>query len=243
MATSQKLGTAELLYECAQQIGLKPAWVTPNGMFAFSVDGQEKYVNFARSPLNTHNAISLAENKYLTRLILARNNLPNIPFAWARTTEEAKAFLDEHGTIIAKPNMGSGSRDIHIITDPAQLEGLRIGGYILEKYIPGKEFRYLILGNEVIAVHRSDYGTSVEETRPLERISFPRNEWNPELVSAALKTAQMLELKFAAIDFMIDDSGTAYILEANARPGLKWFHAPTSGPAVDVARLFLEAVL
>jgi hypothetical protein len=26
-------------------------------------------------------------------------------------------------------------------------------------------------------------------------------------------------------------------------PGLKWFHAPSRGPAVDVARLFLESIV
>jgi hypothetical protein len=29
----------------------------------------------------------------------------------------------------------------------------------------------------------------------------------------------------------------------NTMPGLKWFHAPSSGPVVDVARLFLESVI
>jgi len=52
----------------------------------------------------------------------------------------------------------------------------------------------------------------------------------------------LLDLNFAAVDYMIDDTGTAYILEVNTTPGLKWFHAPTSGPVVDVARLFLEAI-
>jgi glutathione synthase/RimK-type ligase-like ATP-grasp enzyme len=50
-------------------------------------------------------------------------------------------------------------------------------------------------------------------------------------------------LRFAAIDFIVGPDGKARILEVNSSPGMKWFHAPTSGPVVDVAHLFLRAML
>jgi len=62
------------------------------------------------------------------------------------------------------------------------------------------------------------------------------------LISSSLQVAHILDLKFAAVDYLVEPSGKAYILEVNTTPGLKWFHAPTSGPVVDVARQFLTAV-
>lgn len=241
MTTTDKLGTAELLYRSAQHMGLDPTWITPNGMFVVSVDGREIYINLARSPLNSHASVDLAKDKYLTRLILERHGMQNIPFAQPEMHAEAVAFLRTHGKIIAKPITGAGAHDIHIVTNEAQLQVLEINKYILEKYIAGRELRYLILNDAVIGVHRSEYGTSVEENRPLQRISIPQVAWNHSLVSTSLRIAHILDLRFAAVDFLIDASGRAYILEVNSMPGLKWFHAPTSGPVVNVARKFLEA--
>jgi glutathione synthase/RimK-type ligase-like ATP-grasp enzyme len=242
MATKLSLGTAEILFRCAQQKGLQPEWVRPNGLFAITVDGQERYVNFACSPLNSHTSVTLARDKYLTRLILERHELQNIPFARPETMEQATTFLQTYQKIIAKPVNGSGSRDIHLITDVTQLKELLIKNYILEQYITGKEMRYLILDGTVIGVHQSEYGTSVAADRALQRISFPPEAWDPVLMELSLQVAHILGLQFAAIDFLIDDSGRIYILEANATPGLKWFHAPTAGPAIDVAELFFDAL-
>jgi len=243
MSSSPKLGTAQLLYKSAQQMGLNPAWVIPDGLFAISAAGQEHYIHFARSPLNSHTSASLAKNKYLTRLILERHGMRNIPFSRPQTYAEAAAFLDEHGKIIAKPVGGAGARDIHIVTATAQLEALQLTKYILEKYIAGTELRYLVLNGRIIGVHRSEYGVSVEATRDLQRISYEQTSWNRALVSSSIQIADALGLRFAAVDYLLDPSDIPYVLEVNTTPGLKWFHAPSSGPAVDVARLFLEAII
>lgn len=238
-----KLGTAELLFRCAQQMGLSPVWVTPLNVFAVVVNGRERYINLARSPLNSDASVALAKDKYVTRRILERHHMQNIPYALPRTQSEAEAFLDIHGTAIAKPVTGAGARDIHIVTDRAQLAALKIDQYILEKYITGKELRYLVLDGEVVGVHCSEYGTSVAEDRPLKRISYPRNTWDAALIESSLHVADILNLRFATVDYLVDASERAYILEVNTMPGFKWFHAPSSGPVVDIARLFLESVV
>jgi len=242
MATSQRLGTTELLYRCAREMGLSPSWVKPNHTFAISTDDGERYVSFTRSPLNSHLGRDLAKDKHLTRLIMQRHNLPNIPFLQANTQAEAAQFLDTYKKIIAKPTHGSGAHDIHVITDTAMLAPLTIPDYILEQYIAGEEIRYLVLNESVIGVYRSDYGTSVDEHRPLRCISYPQTMWSPVLSNLSLETTRILGLRFAAVDFMIDRSGRGYILEVNTMPDFKWFHAPSAGPAVNVAQLFLEAM-
>lgn len=237
----QKLGTAELLFQSAERMGLRPCWITPGGLFAVSLNGQERYINFARSPLNSHTGTSLTKNKYLTRLVLERHQMPNIPFMRPDSHLAASTFLQVHGKIIAKPLTGSGAHDIHLITTTQQLRKLHLTRYILEKYIVGQELRYLVLNGTVIGVHRSDYGSSVREDRSLQRISYHYNTWDSDLVSSTIRIAHVLGLNFAAVDYLVSPGGRTYILEVNSSPGLKWFHAPTSGPVVDVARQFLEA--
>lgn len=243
MDIAPKLSSAELLYRHAHKMGLKPAWISPGGLFAVTTNNGLEYVNSCSSSLNSHTSVSLSKNKYLTRLICEQHNLPNIPFMRPKTAEQAQQFLAKHRKIIVKPVSGSGSRDIHIVDDIAQIANLDISLYIFEKYILGKEMRYLILNGSVIGVHHSEYGTSVDEHRDLQRISLAQADWDADLTDMSIKLASIIGLKFGAIDYLVDDEDNAYILEVNSAPGIKWFHAPTSGPPIDVARLFLEAMV
>ena len=243
MATSSNMSTTGLLFRRAGEMGLEPEWLVRNGLFAVTINGKEQFINFERSPFNSHIGISLSGNKYLTRLILKRNGLPNIPFCKPRNIQKAEEFLAIHGKIIAKPLRGSGSRDINIVTNKAQLSSLEITKYILEKYIAGIELRYLVLEGKVIAVHQSIYGQSVEASRTLERVSFEEIQWDAERVEMSLAVAKLLGLKFVAVDYLITPQGESYILEVGSAPGFKWFHAPSSGPSIDIAKLFLEAYI
>ena len=163
-------------------------------------------------------------------------------------------FLNQYKRIIAKPFNGYGSKDINVVTTKSHLYDLDITKYILEEYITGKEMRVLVLNSTVIAIHYSSYGLKIndepdlrlisqDDNRDLKRISIPLAQWDPVLVDMALMTARVMGLKFAAVDFIITKEGTVRILEVNSTPGLRWFHFPSSGPAVDVARLFLEAIV
>lgn len=90
LVPSQKPDTAALLFKCAQQMTLTPVWATCN-VFAITMGGQEKYINFARSPLNSDASAALAKSKYATRRIRERHGMPNIPFTLPRTHAEAEA--------------------------------------------------------------------------------------------------------------------------------------------------------
>ncbi len=245
MSADFKLTTSELLFRSALQMGLEPVWLTARQeAFAITMtSGEERYINRTTSSLNSQAGASLAENKHLTRVVLKRHGLPNIPFIRATSYAQASAFLEMYDTIIAKPVKGCGSSDIHIVTTSAQIQALQLERYILEQYIPGKEMRYLVLNGAVIAVHRSEYGSSVAADRKLERISRPILAWDPQLVALSLQITEVLGLTFTAVDFMVTPEGKAYVLEVNTRPGLKWFHAPSSGPVVNVAHMLLEATL
>ena len=241
--TTTKLSSSELLFRQATRMDLNPAWIVEGGLFAISTPVGERYVREGQSIFNSQISSNLAKNKHLTRAVLARHGVPNIPFARPKTMDEAIAFLHAHQKIIVKPYGGSGSQNIRIVEDRNQLLGVDVGQYIFEQYIAGREMRYLVLNGEVIAVHESRYGVSVAADRDLERISYQQTDWDDELTDLSLRIAKMLGLRFAAVDFLIDANGKYHVLEVNSSPGLKWFHAPTSGPSVDVAGLFMNALL
>ena len=243
ISVPKRPGTVELLFKSALAMDLQPEWITQNGLFVITSPTGEHYINHERSSLNSHVSISLARNKYHTRLVLDRHNLPNIPYTKVKSLPEAEAFLAAHGTVIAKPLKGGGSVGIHIIRSAAQLQGLVLSDYILERYTPGKEMRYLVLQNKVIGVHESKYGESVAADRDLERISYDATTWDSKLVALSLETLRVLGLSFGTVDYMLHGDNEHYIIEVNSRPGFKWFHAPSEGPSVDVASMFLGAVI
>ena len=239
----KKLSTAELLFRSARQLSLNPVWITPLGVFEITVDGELHYIDLAHSPLNGDIGVALAKNKYVSRRIFERHHLQNIPFMLPLSQSDAKEFLKLHHKIIAKPVSGAGAKDIHIITEISQLDVLEIDKYILEKHITGKELRYLLLNGNIVGVHQSEYGDSVAEDRPLRRISFSKETWDPALLKSSVEIAKILNLNFAAIDYLIDNSGKAFILEVNTMPGFKWFHAPSIGPVVNLATLFMQSII
>lgn len=239
----KKLGTAVLLYASAKKMGLQPRWLVKNGPFTINTPDGERFVSYARSSLNSHVGAGISTNKYHTRVILSRHGLPNIPYARPKDATTARLFLLKHKTIVAKPVTGGGAKDIRIIKTIKMLSGMNVRKYIFEKYVVGKEMRYLILNNKVIAVHQSEYGTSVEADRYLERISYSKPAWDEQLTRLSLKISKVLGLRFIAVDFLVTETGQPFVLEVNTNPGLKWFHAPTSGPPVDVASMFLRAII
>ena len=240
---AKKIGTTKLLFNACKSLELSPTWVSDDDLFVINTRSGKRYIKSAASTLNNSNTTRLVQNKIHTRVILEDNGFSNIPFLNTPSLDEARGFLKEHKKIIVKPINGSGSVDIHIVNDQQALQEFDMEKYILEKYVLGKEMRYLLLNNKIIAVHESKYGTSVAADRHLERISLPESEWDKDLSRDALAIADIFDLKFAAVDYLIDPDNNAHILEVNTTPGLKWFHAPTEGPVVDVARMFMESMI
>jgi len=240
---TKKLGSAELLFRAANDLGLRPSWLKPGSIFVVPTADGERYVNCSSSSMNSQLSCSMTANKNTSRLILARKGFPTMAHLVTKSLAEAQAFLATYKKIIVKPIWGSNSHDVHIVELPEQLTRFDLAKYICEEYAPGKELRYLVLNNRIIGVHECQYGESVAEDRDLERISYRRIDWDPALVALSLQVAKAFDLRFAAVDYIIGADGRARILEINSAPGMKWFHAPTRGPIVDVARLFLQATL
>jgi glutathione synthase/RimK-type ligase-like ATP-grasp enzyme len=235
--------STHILFKTAQEMGLQPEMITPYGFFSIVTHNTIGYVFYSNSILNSHLSAQIANNKHLTRILLERHNLPNIPYLLPKNIQEATTFLEVHKKVILKPTKGSRSHDVHVITTKEQFEQFDLQLYILEKYIKGREMRYLVLNGEVIGVLEKVYDTAINDPSIVNRISYPQEEWDPTLVKTAIKVTECIGLKFGAVDYLIDEENTPHILEVNAAPALRKFHTPTKGPAIDVSRKFLEATV
>lgn len=235
--------TAELLFKEAKLLHLEPTWLTEYGLFSITVKNKKRYVYYSYSPINSHLSSRSVFDKHATRRILQDHNLPNIPYTLAATREDVQAFLRDQIAIIAKPKLGSHSRNIYLIRSTDDIPQLNYIDYIFEKYIKGKEYRYLVLDKKVVAVHQKLYEGPINNLDTLKRISFPKEQWSHALIDLALEATDVMHLSFAAIDFLIDQNGKPHILEINSAPGLWYFHHPAEGPTVNIARMFLETFL
>ena len=234
--------SANLLFNEAVKKNLNPKRLSKYGLFVINVKGSSFPVFYSSSILNTQLASTIATNKYSTRLILDENDLPNIPYCLPEDMASAAAFLNKHKSIIAKPTLGKHSTDIHLIKNKAELEGLNLRTYILEKYIEGKELRILILNHQVIAVHEKLYPAAINNPETVTRVSYPKSTWPKQICEVALAAAKSIGLNFCAVDFLINDKDF-YILEINSAPGLRWFQKPSSGPTINIASIFLDETI
>lgn len=232
--------SSEVLFKSAQDLGLNPKLLTDYGLFEVQYKGLPVYFFNGTSYLNNALSSYLAKNKHITRVVLGKNNLPNIPYLLPKDNDEAKEFLKEQGKIMIKPTHGDNSIGVMQISSAEELDGLDLSDSIIEKFISGEEYRTLVLNGEVIALHKYIHDFKVGGVR---RISFEEKDWDKELIEIAIKAAKALGLNFASVDFIKDPEGNLLILEINSSTGLWRFHEPDEGPAVDVSEKLINATL
>lgn len=237
------LRSATILFEEAQKLNLTPRWITDYGLFSIVIQDTTMYIFYSISFLNRHSTSYFAKNKHITRTILAVNNLPNIPFCLPQSQKEAWEFLKKYKTIIAKPTLGQHAQDVHLIKNANELKQIDISQYIMEQFIEGKEYRYLVLDHTILAVHHKSYPPPINDPKKVKRISLEKSQWDAEICDIAVRVTRVLNLRLAAVDFIVQKDGTYFILEVNAAPGIYHFHYPTKGPAINFSKILLEATI
>lgn len=224
-------------------MGLKPKWLNDFGLFEIEIGGQKHFIFHAYNMLNSQLGMQLARHKHLTRNVIDSYSMLNIPYIRPKTKKEVGEFLSKHKIIIAKPIFGFRAEGIYIIDSIKKIDKLDFENYLLEKFVRGKEMRYLVLNSRIVAVHQKVNIGVVNDPKTVKRISYAKDEWNKEMIKISLKLTQVMGLKFATVDFIINEQNKPYILEVNSAPGLYFFQYPTSGPSIDIAKMFLEASL
>jgi len=177
---------------------------------------------------------ALAMEKDLTKRLL-RDTCIRTP-DWIAGRAPGASVAERLGLpVIVKPVSGGSSVHLVLARSVAQVdEATEVAGrggdsVMYEAYVPGREFTVGILGEEPLPVveiepvrELFDFDCKYEQGMAIE--TAPARippELTRTLQSTALRVHRTLRLEhYSRVDFMVDEDGRAWCLEANALPGL-----------------------
>ncbi|MEZ4415392.1 MAG: D-alanine--D-alanine ligase [Gemmatimonadota bacterium] len=177
---------------------------------------------------------ALAMDKDLTKRLLRDAGIPTPD--WILGAADADAVVGRLGLpVIVKPASGGSTVGLTLVKDAADLDqatelASRSGDLpMYEQYVKGRELTVGILGNEALPVveiipaheifdYECKYQTGLaQEIAPADLIP----EVASQVQELALRVHRVLRLRdFSRVDFILDATGRAWCLEANALPGL-----------------------
>ena len=161
-----ELSTQALIKACLK-LGVKYEVLDRKDNFVrLKKEGRTEYVKQATKTSRDNCAsILIMRNKQLTKRILTEKGLPVSKGDVFESREEALAVFREHVPVpcVVKPNFTNMGKGITVFTEPPAFENFEkavdiafsYGGEILvEEYIPGDDYRFLVIGNVVQAVSK-----------------------------------------------------------------------------------------
>ena len=183
---------------------------------------------------------ALAMDKDLSKRLLRDAGIPTPGWISVRGREEGRRRLDEVAKtlglpVIVKPPSGGSTLGLTLAHDPEELEqaldlALEYEERVLfEAYVRGRELTVGILGDEALPVgeiipEHEIFDYECKYRPGMAQEIFPADlapELSAKLQEAALVAHRALGLRdFSRIDFILDEVGTGWCLEANALPGL-----------------------
>jgi glutathione synthase/RimK-type ligase-like ATP-grasp enzyme len=193
----------------------------------------ESWDNGRRVLLNKPSAVSLACDKLKTfRKLLPHVDI-NIPRVWTPDNfQEAQQLLDDSTTpILLARSLLSGHSGAGI-TVLRRGERIPQDAKIVVEYIKKKsEYRAHVVNGEVILLIQKKKRNGVEQTRDQALIRSHDNGWifacndvetPPEtLKPMCIKAVAALGLDFGAVDVIVAQDDSVFILEVNTAPGLE----------------------
>ncbi|MEW5895141.1 MAG: D-alanine--D-alanine ligase [Candidatus Omnitrophota bacterium] len=179
-----------------------------------------------------------AINKAVTQQMLRRTGLPVADFIVVKREQLSslpqlmKVF--NNGPVVVKPVSQGSSIGVHIVHQPADLNGAVSDAFqydqeiLIEKFIHGRELTVGILADKALPVveirTKSEFfDYEAKYQKGMTEYIVPA-ELNPEtagtIQEAALKVFRVIGCRdFSRIDFLLSDCEQPYILEVNTIPG------------------------
>lgn len=188
---------------------------------------------------NPPRAIERTVDKFWTSAILDAAGVPTPRTIAAESFEDAmESFRALGGDLVVKPLFGSGGRGIVRVSDEDmayrvfRTVEMHRWAYYLQQFVPHgtEDIRAFVIGGRVTAACRrigADWRTNVGRgavTRP--HVLTPVQE------ELALRACSALEVEYAGVDLVDDESGRTWVLEVNSIPG--WSGLQETTP-VDIA--------
>lgn len=238
-----KYASAKILFTEAEEMGLKPRWETPHGLFSFQHNNKSIYVFYTKLHINSQLGSWMSQDKYVTHIMAQKHSIPDIPFCYTSQIKEVNKFLDTHRMIIQKPVLGQKAENTFLVKKHEELIKQALDDWIFEKYIPGNEYRCLVLEGKVIAMQEKKLNATPEHAWGKVYRTLESQEWNKKMIDIAIEVSQLFQMGFIAVDFILDQDNNIWLLETNSVPGLYSFHNPDEGRQINVASEILTSIL
>jgi predicted ATP-grasp superfamily ATP-dependent carboligase len=178
--------------------------------------------------VNTPEAIRRVSDKAGFRMMLQDARADLVPKTWL---DEYQANAVGQGTypMVVRPQQHSKGQQFHVVNNMEEMlrATATIGPHFyVSAFIPKSlEFRVFVVQGRA---------TCVMEKHPLDRTASVWNcdhgnmtvvhwdNWNLQAVRKSIEAFNLSGLDFGAVDVIVDNSGTSYVLEINTAPGLKY---------------------
>lgn len=184
--------------------------------------------------LNSPGGIKLASNKLLSQLIIANHtsdNISAIPTMVVYNDENIEQIV-ERGKFPVVIKTMTGTHGIGVVKcDSADsfksmaqlLLTKHEHSFLVQDFIPHEtSYRTIVLGDAILAANErgqangSDFRTNAH--RGAVTHAYTPNDY---VVEASIALAKTFDLRFCAIDFILDANGRMLVLEVNGSPGLE----------------------
>ncbi|RSE97104.1 cyanophycin synthetase [Achromobacter aegrifaciens] len=138
--------------------------LTQGSMVQFGWGSKQRRIQAAETDLTSAISESIAQDKDLTKMLLDAAGVP-VPMGRTVTTaEEAWAAAEElGGPVVVKPRDGSQGRGVAVNIESRErvIQAFEVAEeisseVIVERYIPGHDFRLLVVGGALVAASRRD---------------------------------------------------------------------------------------
>ncbi|MFZ9432467.1 MAG: cyanophycin synthetase [Burkholderiaceae bacterium] len=137
--------------------------LTTGSLVQFGWGWKQRRIQAAEVDNTSAVAEAIAQDKDLTKNLLQSAAVPVPVGAPAATVDEAWAIAERLGLpVVVKPQDGSQGRGVTVnISSREQLEAAfhtaaAIGDVLVEKFLPGSDFRLLVVGDRLVAAARRD---------------------------------------------------------------------------------------
>lgn len=182
--------STQLLLKAAVKRGIKFQLIDSEENFVLLTKGNHKeYVKQAtKTSLDSYSTVLIMENKVVTKEVLRQQGI-RVPAGEAfRTVEEAMNAYDTYRNraIVIKPKSTNFGLGITIFTDEFSKEDYQKAFEIafkhdrtvlLEEFMTGKEYRFLVMGDEVVGVlHRVPANVVGDGVHTIEQLVHDKNK-------------------------------------------------------------------
>jgi cyanophycin synthetase len=154
--------TAAALARAARQRGIPVRRLTDVGLLRFGYGANRRLVWAATTEQTSATGVDIACDKAITKQLLSAAGFPVPEGVVVHHAAEAVAAFDRlGGRVVVKPVSGNHGRDVFIVATAAEANGAFavVGGEggvaLVEEYVPGTDYRVLVVGDRVVAAELS----------------------------------------------------------------------------------------